>query len=309
MTTQATFRLPDTIRSRTVDLDGPTHYFDFGGNAEGPLLVAVHGLGGAAWNWAALAPRLTEHARVLAIDLAGHGRTPAGSRRTTVPANRRLLDRFLREVAGEPAVLLGNSMGGAISLLEAAAAPELVRGLVLVDPALPRPLLSRIDARVAANFALMALPGLGEAALSRRRQRLTPEQQVHETLALCCVDPSRIPADILELGIAMAGERAGNEFAATDFLVAARSVVKMLARPKRLNDAMRAVRAPVLLIHGDHDRLVPLRVAQTVARANPGWRFEVAKNIGHVPQLEAPDWTAKVVLDWLQTSVVAGTPA
>jgi pimeloyl-ACP methyl ester carboxylesterase len=174
-----------------------------------------------------------------------------------------------------------------------------------VDPALPRPLLSRVDPRVAANFALMALPGLGEAALSRRRRRRTPEQQVHETLALCCVDPGRIPPDVLALGIALANERAGNEFAAADLLVAARSVVKLLARPRRFNDAMRAVRAPVLLIHGDRDRLVPIRVAQSVATANPTWRFEVAKDIGHVPQLEAPEWTATVVLDWLRSTVMA----
>ncbi|MDQ1698096.1 MAG: hypothetical protein QOJ03_3449 [Frankiaceae bacterium] len=303
-----TVRLPETIRSRTVDLDGLTHYLDFGGKPGGPLVVCVHGLGGAAWNWAALAPRLTDHARVLAVDLAGHGRTPAAGRRTTVPANRRLLDRFLGDVAGEPAVLIGNSMGGAISLLEAAAAPELVRGLVLVDPALPRPLLSRIDARVAAQFALMSLPGLGEAVLSRRRQRLTPEQQVRETLALCCVDSSRIPADVVAMGIELAGERAGDRYAAADFLTAARSVVKLLTRSGRYVEAMRAVRAPVLLVHGDQDRLVPLRVARSVAAANPTWQLEIARDTGHVPQLEQPEWTAGVVLRWMRAQALIAAP-
>ena len=88
--------------SRTIDLGGPTHYLDFGGPAEGPLLLAVHGLGGAAWNWLALAPLLRDDVRMLAIDLAGHGLSPAAGRLTTVGANRRLLDRFIREVAGEP---------------------------------------------------------------------------------------------------------------------------------------------------------------------------------------------------------------
>jgi len=61
---------------------------------------------------------------------------------------------------------------------------------------------------------------------------------------------------------------------------------------------MARVNAPVLLVHGDADRLVSLRVAQAVADANPHWRFEIARGIGHVPQLEAPDWTAALVLDW-----------
>lgn len=304
-----TVTLPDTVRSATVDLDGPTHYFDFGGPADGPLIVCVHGLGGAAWNWAAVAPALAERCRVLAIDLAGHGRTPAANRRTTVSANRRLLDRFLREVAGEPAVLMGNSMGGAISLLEAAASPDLVSGLVLVNPALPRPALAPIDPRVAATFAAMALPGIGEAALNRRRRRRTPAQQVHETLALCCVDPKRIPPDVLALGIALTEEKYTQPGGPADFLDAARSLVRMLARSRTFRAKMADVRAPVLLIHGEADRLVSLRVAKSVADANPHWRFEVARGIGHVPQLEAPEWTAALVLEWLESvdSVASAT--
>lgn len=293
--------LPETVRSMTVDLDGPTHYFDFGGPDAGPTIVCVHGLGGAAWNWAAVAPLLTQRCRVVALDLAGHGRTPAAGRATTVGANRRLLDRFLREVIGEPAVLMGNSMGGAISLLQAAAAPDTVSGLVLVDPALPRPALAPIDARVAVTFAVMSLPGLGEAAMNRRRRRRTPEQQVRETLALCCVDPGRIPPDVLALGIALTEERLGQPTGAGDFLDAARSLVRMLARSRKFRAAMAHVRAPVLLVHGEADRLVSVRVAQAVADANPHWRFEIARRIGHVPQLEAPDWTAALVLDWLDS--------
>jgi len=293
-----TVTLPETVRSTTVDLDGPTHYFDFGGPADGPVIVCVHGLGGAAWNWAAVAPLLTERFRVLALDLAGHGRTPAAGRKTTVSANRRLLDRFVREVVGGPVVLMGNSMGGAISLLQAAAAPDVVDGLVLVDPALPRPALAPIDPRVAATFAIMSLPGLGEAALNRRRRRRTPEEQVRETLALCCVDPSRIDPDVLALGIALTEERLGQPAGPGDFLDAARSLVRMLARARKFRAAMARVNAPVLLVHGDADRLVSLLVAQAVADANPHWRFEIARGIGHVPQLEAPDWTAALVLDW-----------
>jgi len=55
--------------SQWVDLDGPVHYVDHGGPADGPLLVCVHGLGGSLVNWAAVAPRLTDTVRLVALDL------------------------------------------------------------------------------------------------------------------------------------------------------------------------------------------------------------------------------------------------
>src|SRR5215210_5383514 len=125
--------------SRTVDLGGPVHYVDFGGPEQAPTVVLVHGLGGSHLNWDLFAPLLRPHARVLALDLPGFGRSEPGDRRTTVQDNVKVLDRFLREVAGSPAVLVGNSMGGMISILQAAGSPQTVSGLVLLDAAVPGP--------------------------------------------------------------------------------------------------------------------------------------------------------------------------
>src|SRR3954449_1695651 len=106
----------------TVDWDGPVHYVDFGGDPDGPIIVLVHGLGGSHLNWDLLAPLLTSHARVLALDLPGFGRSEPGSRLASVQANVDVLERFLTEVAGGPSVLVGNSMGGMISIFTAARA-------------------------------------------------------------------------------------------------------------------------------------------------------------------------------------------
>jgi alpha-beta hydrolase superfamily lysophospholipase len=62
---------------------------------------------------------------------------------------------------------------------------------------------------------------------------------------------------------------------------------------------MRGIAVPVLLLHGEKDRLVTLAAARATAAANPAWRFRVADDVGHVPQLEAPEWTAESILDWL----------
>lgn len=125
------------MRHRVEDIGGPVHYLDFGGS--GPPVLMIHGLAGAALNWMAVGPSLAETNRALAIDLAGFGQTPLFGRSATVPANTELVHEFIARVVGEPVVLMGSSMGGHIAVLEAAAAPEAVTALVLVDPPCPAP--------------------------------------------------------------------------------------------------------------------------------------------------------------------------
>lgn len=275
------------------------HYLDYGGPADGPVVVAVHGLGGSSVNWSALAPLLTERCRVVAPDLAGHGLTRPLGRGTRVAPNRVLLHRFVEAVAGTPVILMGNSMGGMISLLEAIAEPDAVAGLILVDPVVPF-VPARPDPLVTALFAAYATPGVSRLVMNRRA-RLTPEQLVAGTLALCCVDPSRIPAEVLAEHVEMARRRAGFADLAGDFLAAARSVVATAGylRGMPYRRGIRTVRAPVLLVHGERDRLVPLAAAQAAARGNPAWSLVVLPDAGHVPHLELPRETARVILDWL----------
>jgi pimeloyl-ACP methyl ester carboxylesterase len=295
--------LPD---SRWADLDGPVHYVDFGGPVDGPLVVCVHGLGGSHINWMALAPRLTKTCRVVALDLAGHGLTEPAGRRTDVHSNRRLLDRFLREVTGAPALLIGNSMGGLITLLEADRSPDLVSGMVLVDPALPRPGLRRPDPMVARAFAAYALPLVGERVLRKRYRTLSPDELVADTLALCCVDPSRVPEEVRRASVALVVARQDQKAPKKAFLGAARSLLKLLARPKRYLATIGRVPQPTLLLFGGEDRLVPIEAGRRAAHRRPDWRFEVHPDLGHVPMLEDADWTAGVILGWLAT---AGAPA
>jgi pimeloyl-ACP methyl ester carboxylesterase len=285
--------------SRWADLDGPVHYVDHGGPADGPLLVCVHGLGGSLVNWAALAPLLTDSCRVMALDLAGFGHTRTGSRSSSVHDNQRLLHRFLTEVAGTPAILVGNSMGGLISVLQASAHPETVAGLVLVDPALPIGPLARPDPRVAATFTAFAVPALGRRLLARRRSTTSAEQAAGDLLRLCCADPSRVPAHVLAQHLELAGERRDYPDVDAELLTAARSLVWVLADRRRYAAMQRDIDVPVLLLHGDRDRLVPVAAARAAAKANPRWLFAVAHDVGHVPQLEVPDWTADQILWWL----------
>src|ERR1051325_5990417 len=103
----------------------------------------VHGLGGNALNWMAVGPAIARTHRAMAIDLAGFGQTPLHGRSATVNANAQLVFDFIETVIGEPVVLMGNSMGGHIAILEAASHPDWVHSMVLVDPAIPGTTVAR----------------------------------------------------------------------------------------------------------------------------------------------------------------------
>src|SRR5262245_23641338 len=229
------------MRSRVIDLDGPVHVADFGGS--GTPIVLVHGLGGSHVNWLSVGERLAERGRVLAPDLAGFGRTPLAGRSSGVGANRALLDRFLGATCDEPAVLVGNSMGGLISLMEASLRPEKVAALVLVGPAQPRPLLMTPDWRIVATFAAYAMLLVGETFVRWRSRLLGPEGVVRQTLDLCCVDSSRVSREVFAAHVALAEERASAmPWAAEAFLGAARSVVSRTMRAGWFAELVRDVK-------------------------------------------------------------------
>jgi pimeloyl-ACP methyl ester carboxylesterase len=288
--------------SRTIDLGGRVHYVDFGGPDDGPTVVLVHGLGGSHLNWDLFAPLIKDRARVLALDLPGFGRSEPGGRRTSVQENVKVLDRFLTEVAGVPVVLVGNSMGGMISILETAGSPEKVSGLVLLDAAVPGPRRA-LDPLVAVMFALYSIPLLGERVMAMRRKRSTPLRQVRDVLRLCGIDPDDLPAEMIDRSVALIESREDVPGMDKAFISAARSLVLLLADPRRYRQAMASITAPVLMVQGDKDRLVPVAAARDTSRRNPTWRYLELAGVGHVPQLQKPKELAQEFLSWLDSTV------
>jgi pimeloyl-ACP methyl ester carboxylesterase len=280
--------------SRYADLDGPVHYLDYGG--DGPPLVCVHGLAGSALNWMAVAPALAERHRVLAIDLRGFGRTPLGPG-TRLRDNRRLLDRFAREVAAAPAILVGSSMGGLLSVLQAAASPETVSGLVLVDPALPWRGRRPLDLGLFAGFGAILPPVAGEATLGWRARRLGAERVVANVLRACCVDPGRVPEEVVGALVDQEAERLARPRSHRALAQATRSLLWAL-RQGGLESTYQRVGAPVLVVHGERDRLVPAAFSRALG-LRFGWRVEILPDLGHVPMMEAPDAFLRVTLAWL----------
>jgi pimeloyl-ACP methyl ester carboxylesterase len=189
-------------------------------------------------------------------------------------------------------------MGGLVAALQAAEEPDTVAGLILIDPALPTARLGLVHPRVLANFLLCAVPGVGESYLTGRRRRTTAEQTVRRVLGVCCVDPSRVPDAVVEAHVELT-EQVDRAQADAAYLCSARSLSSLLARPAGTLSKLQRVGQPTLLLHGAGDVLVPVSSARRMHSAHPDWRLEIARDIGHVPMLEAPDWTVDTIVEWL----------
>jgi pimeloyl-ACP methyl ester carboxylesterase len=288
------------VVSKHADLEGPVHYVDFGG--DGPPLVCVHGLAGSALNWMAVAPELARSHHVLAVDLRGFGRTPLG-RGTRLRDNRRLLDLFVRHVAGAPATLVGNSMGGLLAVLQAAESPETVSRLVLADPALPWRARRPFDRTIWGFFGMTLPPIVGEAVMGWRAGRWGARQVVAQILAGCCVDPGRVPADMIRALVDQEMERLASPRSHRALAQATRSLLWALGH-RGMARLYRDVRAPVLIVHGERDRLVPAGFSRDIARRH-GWGLAVLPDVGHLPMMEAPDEFLRVTLAWLESQQTA----
>jgi pimeloyl-ACP methyl ester carboxylesterase len=284
-------------REVDVDLGGPVHYADFGG--QGSPIVMIHGLGGSRLNWLAVAPGLAEQHRVYALDLIGHGLTARAGRKATLANHRRIIDSFIEKVAGGPSVLVGNSTGGHLSILEAAARPGNVAGLVLVDPAVPIPIRGSRFSAAAFVLAPLLVRGLGEALMMADARRTTSEQVVYRTLRSVSPDHSRIPADVIEAHLEGHRARHGSADAHVALLQTARSLLAGNLRRSAFYAKVRRVQAPTLIVQGAKDRLVPVAAVRRLVEIRPDWELHMFPDLGHVPMLEDPEGFLEVVGRWL----------
>ena len=101
--------------------------------SSGPALVFVHGFGASAFHWRYQIAALAATHRVFAVDLLGFGLSDKPNITYSNEVWGRQVQAFVNEVVGEPAVLVGNSLGGVVCLQTAALAPAQVRGIVLIN--------------------------------------------------------------------------------------------------------------------------------------------------------------------------------
>ncbi len=299
-----------TGRAHTLDIGGArVHAVDWEpdhARVDERRILLVHGLGANTISWAPVGQPLAERlgARVTAVDLIGFGRTRALDRAATIATNRAIVEGVLD--ASAPSVVMGNSMGAVIGAGVAARRPDLVDGLVLVDPALPWARIGPADWWRAARMAPLMVPAFARHAVAARARMLGPERITDQTLALCLADPSRLDPVVRRRLVQLAAERFAYPEAPGAYADAARSLLGELASGAADRDLAAAVRGrPTLLLHGEEDRLVGIALARAAAERHVGLDLEVLDGVGHAPQLEVPERFVEVVATWLDARMEA----
>jgi 3-oxoadipate enol-lactonase len=243
---------------------------------EGPPLLLLHGFGGAAWNFAELAPLLPGR-RLIIPDLPGHG----GSTPLPAPSLTGFAD-VLTAILDEPVDVLGHSMGGVVALRLAERHPALVRRLVLAAAA-------GISSATRMAELTITLAGIVQPARIAGR-RVTRVARSRRLRRLVFGGFEVANADLLS-------ERAVHGFLRgsamhTDALGAGLALVA--DDPRQDLDR---VRCPVLVLWGARDKQVPLEDGFEYAR-RLGAPLRVIADCGHLLIGERPDVCARAVLEF-----------
>jgi len=283
---------------QTVDLDGSVAYREWEGPPE-TTFVMVHGLGGAHVNWVRVAPGLAGIGRVLALDLPGFGWSPRQGRGSGMMDLRRTLSRFLERVGTGDIVLSGNSMGGVVSMIQAAVEPDSLHALVLTGAGFPRAAHARPHPLVRTALSVYETPQVGDLLAQIRTREIDAERVVRLGMRFVVADAASIPEDVLRLHVDAVRAHAEDLDAGPAFVDAARSLLRLGRRPDAEARILGNVTSPVLVLHGRRDALVPVAWAEAALRSHPAWRGRIFPDLGHVPMLEAPGRWLSEVADWL----------
>jgi pimeloyl-ACP methyl ester carboxylesterase len=285
----------------TIDLGGPVSVLDYGG--EGRLIVCVHGLEGSAYNWALLAPKLAERHRVIAPDLSGFGFTPPLEGGSSVERNAELVKDVIDHFGGD-AMLIGNSMGGLISILASELYPDRVNSLVLVDPAAPVFSWTNINFHAAARLSVPLIPWLGGKLIDTFRSQITVDEGVVEALTFVANHPESLASEVWKHATEIAALRRTQPWATGALVEAMNSIAPYVVKKSQFGRLIHRVTQPTLVVHGTEDKLVNASAARWIGRQRPDWTVVLFEDVGHVPMLEVPDRLHEVFDAW-ETATLA----
>jgi pimeloyl-ACP methyl ester carboxylesterase len=263
-------------------------YVDEGKGPE--TIILIHGLGSYLPAWKKNIPELSKKYRVIAVDLPGYGKSSKLPHSGLMTFYAGVIADLIETLDLGPVNLAGHSMGGQISMVLALERPDLVKRLILVDPAG----FETFHAGQKNWFKDVMTPNL---------VRLTSLEAIEVNLA---ANFYRMPGDarfMIEDRIAM---RDANDFEAY-CLAVARSVHGMV--DEAVIDKLDQIKAPALIFFGENDMLIPnrylnpgftVKIAETGAGLIRGSKLVMVPKCGHFMMFEKPEVFNSEVSKWLQ---------
>jgi 3-oxoadipate enol-lactonase len=256
--------LPE-LDARWADVKaGRLRYFVGGPVAADPL-VLVHGLGGSASNWRALAPLLAPRYRLLVPELPGHGGSSPLPAVPNLDAFAERIGLLAQREGLTPAVFVGHSLGGLVSLRLAIRRPKLVRGVVLAGSAG----ISSTAGRAKKALAVTTVVKPGRRLAPYRRSIARRPRLRSAVLRWGVADAHALGPDVAESFLA-------SPAAYTDLLSAATALVADDVR-RDLED----VRCPCLVVWGTRDLQTTFSDGLGFAR-RLGAPFRAIADCGHL---------------------------
>ncbi|WP_084202429.1 alpha/beta fold hydrolase [Rubidibacter lacunae] len=270
----------------------------------GPAVVCVHGFGASSGHWRKNLPVLGVTCRCYAIDLLGFGASdkpqPGGDVAYTFETWGQQIVDFCRDVVGEPAFLIGNSIGCIAAMQAAVDAPDLARGVAMLNVSL-RLLHDRKRATLPwyRSFGapivqkLLASKPIGHFFF----QRIARPAVVRRLLLEAYGRPDAVTDELVELIL----EPARTPGAADVFL----SFVRYSQGPLP-EDLLPELSCPTIVLWGENDPWEPIALGRAVVEGSPTVeRFVSLAGLGHCPQDEAPDIVNPILQTWIDERTAA----
>lgn len=258
---------------RFVQVNGTTLHVQRDGDVGGTTLVFVNALGTDLRLWTRLGRYLTDRFAVVRYDQRGHGLSGIGTPPYTIDALADDLAGLLDQLDTGPVVVCGLSIGGMVAMGLAAARPDLVRGLVLMDTA-PRIATAAIWQERQDTVASGGIDALADAVL----ERWFPADF-----------RSRHPAELEGWRAMLTRTPEAGYLGCCAALAAA-----------DLTAAAAAIRVPTSCLVGEHDGSTPPEQVRALAAAIPGARFAIVRDAGHLPCIDQPGAVAAELLAFLE---------
>lgn len=261
----------------------------------GPPIVMLHGYADSADTWRqALALLARRGQRAIAVDLPGFGAADRLQDTAILPQYDEFATEALRYAAGrprQPAIVVGNSLGGCVALRLAERHGSMLAGVMAVAPAgLVMNRLLDIVQRDPVLRSLLALPTPVPAVILRA-------VVAGLYLRLAFPRPRQIDPRVVSTFTYHLRRRA----TVASCLDIAHRLIPELRSPF----ALERIATPVLLLWGDRDRLVYHRGAEQVLEKVPESRLELWEGVGHCPQVEVPERFTELLLAFTGEPVAA----